>query len=66
MKARLDEIDWNQEFDNLGVQDQYRKFLDIVVSLEERYVPVSSSGNNLNVPWSLNPPRVLVRSKTSC
>ena len=66
MKARLDEIDWNQEFDNLGVQDQYRKFLDIAVSLEERYVPVSSSGNKLNVPWSLNPPRVLVRSKASC
>ena len=64
MAGVLSGIDWEGELLNLPVELQYKKILDILKSLTDRYVPLSPPDKSDRVPWSKNPPRSLQREKS--
>ena len=63
MRSYLEQIDWRQEFADLSVNEMYQVFFRMFKLLENRYVPKRQPSNKLGVPWSINPPRGMVRSK---
>ena len=58
----LAEIDWYDEFFTLDCHSQYDKLLNILNSLIDHYVPLSTKKID-RLPWKTNPPRALLRSK---
>ena len=63
MKSYLQSIDWHFMFTGMTIDEMYQYFLQTFKFLEERYVPLYKPRNKLQVPWSLNPPRDLIRSR---
>ena len=61
ISEKLAEVDWVTEFLGKDVQEQYTRLLDFLEVLIERYVPVSRA--SAKPPWTLNPPRSLLRDK---
>ena len=60
----LDEIDWEYELQSLDANSQYCIFLDFLIPLIHRYVPLADIDNKASVPWTINPPRELLRRKS--
>ena len=65
MREYLQHIDWVTELQGLNVQQQYKYFLNVFNALEEHYVPEVEPANKLNVPWPINPPRLLTKEKSN-
>ena len=63
MKTHLENIDWHFTFAGMSLDEKYQSFLQTFKFLENRYVPLFKSKNKLQVPWSLNPPRELIRNR---
>ena len=61
----IDDIDWYDEFFTIGAKHQYKRFLDIMYSLINRYVPHAQRHSSSGVPWSVNPPRNLLETKNA-
>ena len=57
-------VDWYEELFCLGAAEQYKRFLDILYPLIERYVPIAPTYQPDKVPWPTNPPRSLCRAKS--
>ena len=62
ISRKLGEVDWEFELANKSTQQMYDSFLTIVNRLIDRYVP-SVPIRDSKPPWSLNPPRDMVRRK---
>ena len=60
---KMGEFEWEVELAGMSTQQMYDKFLTITNSLIDRYVPTAPLKSN-KPPWSLNPPRELVRRKS--
>ena len=60
----LRDVDWDMELCTLLPPDQYNRFIAILTPLIERFVPAKST-NSFSVPWPKNPPRAMVRAKSS-
>ena len=57
----LSMVDWESELSGISVEHQYSKFLNIVCSFIDNYVPLLSDRNN-SVPWKVNPPKAMTRN----
>ena len=57
----LDEVDWEYELQSLDVDSQYCIFINFLFPLIHKYVPLAVIDNKGSVPWTLNPPRELIR-----
>ena len=64
INSRLDDIVWEVEFAGLNVQQMNLKLTAIVKNLVDRYVPTSSRDCS-KPPWTLNPPRSALRSRSN-
>ena len=63
MRSRLRGVDWREEFFTLGVEQQYRRFLEITDALTSAFVPLKDAGPTQKPPWALNPPRSMRRAR---
>ena len=64
MSSILNVIDWDAEFLNLTPNLQYKKFLNVLDPLIERYIPLAGQSKKDEVPWNKNPPRNLIQNKS--
>ena len=63
MSNCLRDVDWEDEFYTIDAQHQYTKFITILNSLIERFVPVFDCNAQKKLPWAINPPRSLIHDK---
>ena len=59
----LDAIDWEYELESHDVDTQYCVFVNYLFPLICKYVPLADTFNKGSVPWSVNPPREMLRRK---
>ena len=59
----LSTLDWDLEFMYLNIDDMYKRFLDIINSLVDVYIPLST--RNKHSFWPVKPPATLKRRRQS-
>ena len=64
MSDILNVIDWDDELHDLSPDLQYRKFLNILDPMINRYVPLIDLSKKQKLPWNKNPPRNLIQNKS--